>query len=123
MSVLLKLNLAILVFLAVSSGVTKIILMPQDVEFFGLYGFTNPVLIAYGAIQLVGGILLFIAKTRFIAAVIVAITFLISAVVLIMAGKFLVTFFTFVAMLMLGVVMKQSLRKENLESDSSDVIA
>lgn len=123
MSVLLKLNLAILVFLAVSSGVTKIILMPQDVEFFGLYGFTNPVLIAYGAIQLVGGILLFIAKTRFIAAVIVAITFLISAVVLIMAGKFLVAFFTFVAMLMLGVVMKQSLRKENLESDSSDVIA
>ena len=120
---MLKLNLAILVFLAVSSGVTKIILMPQDVEFFGLYGFTNPVLIAYGAIQLVGGILLFIAKTRFIAAVIVAITFLISAVVLIMAGKFLVTFFTFVAMLMLGVVMKQSLRKENLESDSSDVIA
>ena len=123
MSFLLKLNLAILVFLAVSSGITKIILMPQDVEFFGLYGFTNPILIAYGAIQLVGGILLFLAKTRFIAAVIVAITFLISAVVLIMAGKFLVTFFTFVAMIMLGVVMKQSLSKKNLESDSSDIIA
>ncbi|WP_126454745.1 hypothetical protein [Sulfuriflexus mobilis] len=47
MSILLKVNLAILVFLAASSGVTKIMLMPQDVEFFGNYGFTNPILMLF----------------------------------------------------------------------------
>ena len=86
--------------------------MPQDVEFFGNYGFTNPILIAYGAAQLIGGILLVIRKTRFVGAVIVAITFLFSAVVLIMAGNIPFTIFTLIAMLMLGVVMKQSLKKE-----------
>lgn len=114
MSILLKVNLAILVFLAVSSGVTKIMLMPQDVEFFGNYGFTSPVLMAYGVAQLIGGILLIIQKTRFVGAVIVIITFLVSAVVLIMAGNIPFTIFTFVAMIMLAVVMKQSLKKEEL---------
>lgn len=122
MSTLLKVNLAILVLLATSSGVTKVILMPQDVEFFSNYGFTNPILIAYGAIQVIGGILLIIQKTRFLGAVIVAITFLISAVVLIMAGNIPFTIFTFVALLMLGVVMKQSLKKGILASDPNDAI-
>jgi hypothetical protein len=30
--------LAVLIFLAVSSGITKVLLMRQDVEFFGKYG-------------------------------------------------------------------------------------
>ena len=114
MNILHKVNMVILIFLATSSGVTKIMLMPQDVEFFGNYGFTNPILIAYGAVQLVGGILLIFKKARLIGSIIVAITFLISAVVLIMAGNIPFTVFTFVAMLMLGVVMKQSLKKEKL---------
>ena len=111
MNIYLNVILGILVFLAVSSGVTKIMLMPQDVEFFGNYGFTNPILITYGAVQVVGGILLVFRKTRFFGALIVAITFLISAVVLIMAKNIPVTIITFVAVLMLGVIMKQSLKR------------
>ena len=98
MNIYLNVILAILVFLAVSAGVTKIILIPQDVELFGNYGFTNPILISYGAVQVIG-------------ALIVAITFLISAVVLIMAKNIPVTIITFVAVLMLGVIMKQSLKR------------
>jgi len=44
--------LVILTFLALSSGVTKVMLMPQDVEFFGKYGFSDPILMLYGAVQL-----------------------------------------------------------------------
>lgn len=73
--------------------------MPQDVVFFGKYGFTNVILIAYGVTQLIG-------------AVIVAITFLISAVVLFMEENILFTIVTFVAVAFLGMVMKQSLNKE-----------
>jgi len=86
--------------------------MPQDVEFFGKYGFTNAILITYGAIQLIGGIMMIIRKTRFIGAVIVAITFLISAVVLFMEENIPVTIITFIAVALLGLVMKQSLNKE-----------
>lgn len=87
-------------------------LMPQDAEFFGKYGFTNTILIVFGATQLIGGILLIIKKTRFIGAVIVAITFLISAIILIMEKNIPVVIITFIAVAMLGVVMKQSLKKE-----------
>lgn len=112
MKIVLNIILAILVFLALAAGVTKIMLMPQDVEFFGKYGFTNSILIAYGAAQVIGGILLIIQRARFIGAIIVAITFLISAVVLVMDRNILVTIVTLVAVFLLGVIMKQSLKKE-----------
>lgn len=102
------LMLVILMFLAISSGVTKIALMQQDVEFFGKYGFSNPILIAFGTTQLLGGVLLAFKKTRFSGAAIVATTFIISLVVLIMEGNIPVSIVTIVATLMLGIVMKQT---------------
>lgn len=100
--------LVILILLAVSSGITKILLMQQDVEFFGKYGFSNPILVAFGLIQVIGGLLLVFTKTRFVGAVIVAITFLISLVVILIEGNIPVGIATVIAMLLLGVVMKQS---------------
>jgi len=102
--------LAILIFLAVSSGVTKILLMQQDVDFFGKYGFSEPMLIAYGLVQLLGGLLMVFTKTRFVGAAIVAVTFLISLAVLLMDGNIPVSIITAVATLLLGVVMNQSWR-------------
>ncbi|GJM06113.1 MAG: hypothetical protein DHS20C09_21090 [marine bacterium B5-7] len=109
--------LAILVFLAVSSGVTKIMLMEQDVEFFSTYGFTNPLLIAYGTAQVIGGLLLIPPKTRVLGAIIVAITFVISLVMLIMANSWLFTVVTIISLLLLGMVIRERLmtaRKSNV---------
>ena len=100
--------LVLLVFLAISSGVTKIALMQQEVEFFGKYGFSNPILVALGITQLTGGVLLPFRKTRFSGAAIVAITFLISLVVLVMDGNIPVSIATIIAVLLSGVIMKQS---------------
>ena len=100
--------LAILTLLAVSSGITKILLMPQDVDFFGKYGFSDPLLIAYGSVQLLGGFLLVFTKTRFAGAAIVAVTFLISLALLLMEGNVPVSIVTAVATLLLLVVMKRS---------------
>lgn len=105
--------LVVLILLAVSSGVTKIMLMQQDVDFFGRYGFTNPILIAYGLAQLAGGVLMVFARTRFVGAAIVAVTFLISLVVLLMEGNIPVSIVTAIATLLLGVVMKQSWQRSN----------
>jgi hypothetical protein len=109
MKIFLYIVLTILVFLALSSGITKIILMPEDVEFFGQYGFTNPVLIAYGGVQLIGGILLAMPKTRVIGALVVALTFLVSAVVLALAGNIPVTIVTLVCVFLLIVIARKPL--------------
>ncbi len=100
--------LVVLILLAVSSGVTKVMLMQQDVDFFGKYGFSNPILITYGILQLVGGVLMVFQRFRFIGAVIVAITFLISLAVLLIDRNMPVSIATVVATLLLGVIMKQS---------------
>ncbi len=97
--------IAILTFLAISSGITKVMLMQQDVDFFGKYGFSNPMLIFYGAAQLIGGSLLPFKKTRFIGAAIVAMTFLISLVILLLDGNILVSVVTLLATVLLGFVM------------------
>lgn len=111
-----RIILVVLILLAVSSGITKVALMQQDVDFFGKYGFSNPILIAYGLVQLVGGVLMVFKKTRFVGATIVALTFLISLVVLLMEGNLPVSIATIVATLLSGVIMKQSWRTAASES-------
>lgn len=105
MKIFLNIVVAILVFLAVSSGITKILLMQQDVAFFGQYGFTNPILMTYGVVQFIGGALLALPKTRVIGAIVVAITFLISAVVLVAAGNVPLAVVTFVCVILLGLII------------------
>lgn len=102
--------LSLLTLLALFSGTTKVLLMPQEVEFFGRYGFTNPILIAFGSAQLIGGILMLLSRTRFAGAAIVASTFLASLVILLMDGNIPVSIVTAIATLLLVVIMKQSWR-------------
>lgn len=120
MKIFFNVILVILVFLAISSGVTKVMLMQQDVDFFGQYGFTNSILIIYGAIQVLGGVLLVPPKTRIIGALSVAITFLISLVVLVMAGNIPVAILTLVCVALLGIIIKQSFTSKNTQSNGSN---
>ena len=108
--------LVILIFLAIFSGATKIALIQADVEFFGKYGFSNPMLIAFGATQLVGGVLMPFQKTRFSGAAIVAMTFVASLVLLLMDGNIPASIVTVVATLLLGNVMKRSWNAQPTES-------
>jgi len=108
MKIAFNIALVILVLLAVSSGVTKIMLMPQDVEFFGAYSFGKPVLIVFGIFQVIGGTSMVVPKLRIYGAIVVAITFIVSLVLLIMAGNYPVAGFTAVAIALLGWVVKSS---------------
>ncbi len=109
MKTLLQINLVILVLLAISSGVTKIMLMPQEVQFFGSVGSSNLMLIILGVSQVVGGLMLALSKTRLIGAIIITITFIISAVVLFMSENIVVAIVTCFTLLMLSIVIKQNL--------------
>lgn len=106
MKVFFYIVLVLLVFLAVSSGITKILLMPQDVEFFGQYGFSNPILISYGIAQVIGGILLATPRTRGLGAATIACTFIISAVILFLAGNIAVAVVTLIFTALLGLIAR-----------------
>ena len=100
--------LVVLVLLAVTSGFAKATLVQQEVEFFGRYGFSRPILVAYGLVQVIGGLLMIFGKTRFAGASVVAITFLISLVLVLMEGNLPLSAATIGAILLLGVILKQS---------------
>lgn len=106
MKIIRMIIIGILVLLAAASGLSKIMLMPQEVEFFGSYGFSNPILVAFGAVQLAGGVLMLLAKTRLAGAIMVAVTFLVSAVLLILAGNIPVAAITLVCVLLLVFIAK-----------------
>ncbi len=116
MKIVSTIILVVLILLAVSSGITKIALMPQDVEFFGKYGFSSSILFAFGLVQIIGGVLMVSGRTRFGGAAIVATTFLISLALLLMEGNLPVSIVTVVATLLLGVIMKQSWKTAASES-------
>lgn len=100
--------IGILVFLALSSGVPKILLMKQEVDFFGQYGFTDPILVAFGLAQVISGALLIVPKTRTFGAVLFAITLLISASILALAGSLALCAITLIFVFLSGFVVKFS---------------
>lgn len=108
MKTVFSIVLATLTILAVASGLAKIALTQNDVDFFGRYGFSAPMLIAFGAAQLIGGVLMPWKKTRFAGATVVAGTFLVSLAILLIDGNLPVSVVTAVATLLLFVVMKMS---------------
>ena len=113
MKILLRINLVILVFLAITSGIAKIMLMPQEIEFFGGIGFNNLMLIIFGVSQIFGGLMMTLSKTRFVGAIIVAITFAISAVALFMSEYIMVAIITCFTLLMLNIVIKHSYKAKS----------
>ncbi len=119
MKVTIKIILTLLVLLAISSGITKIMLMPQDLEFFGKYGFNNFTLIIFGVVQVVGGVLLVFRKMRVYGSIAVFMTFGVSLILLVLEGKYAVSAVTLISMALLVVVIRQNHITAYLKTDSA----
>ncbi len=65
-------------------------------------------LVAFGAVQFIGGVMMIFAQTRFWGAALVAITFAVSLVHLIAEGNVAFTIATLVALVLLGAVLLRS---------------
>lgn len=87
--------------------------MPQEIEFFGGIGFNNLMLIIFGASQIIGGLLMTLSKTRFVGALIVTTTFVISAIALFLSENIMAAIITCITLLMLSIVIKQCLNLTN----------
>jgi len=104
--------LFLLALLAILSGVAKVLLVPEEVSFFGKYGFSSSILIAYGATQVIGGVLLPLKKSRLIGAIVIAATFFVSLVLLILDGNVVLSAVTLAVMALLAFVMVRIRRLE-----------
>ena len=97
--------MVLLACLAFVSGVAKVLLLEVDVEFYSNFGFTSAMLIAFGVVQLVGGVMLLMPKTQKLGAAFIAVTFAISTALLVKAENWPVTGITGIALILLLLVI------------------
>ncbi len=77
----------IIALLSLAAGTAKIMQTPQEVEFLTGQGLSLNLIMAFGIIQILGGILLLVPKTKLIGAVISLIAFTASAILVFSSGN------------------------------------
>lgn len=112
MKTLGMINLVLLTLLSIYSGIAKISLLPNEMEFFQGAGFTENILILYGAAQLLGGLLLIFRKTRLEGAIVMIATFAISTVIIFKAGNIGFGFISILPILMASAVIDKAVKKK-----------
>lgn len=115
MKIALKINWILTILLSISTGVFKLMQQEADIDLFKAIGFNETMIIIFGLIQFVGGILLIPRKTRKPGAFIMIMTFIIASIA-VFANK-MMTFgmvsLIFILMAYLVVVMENKFSSIN----------
>ncbi len=107
---------AIIALLSIAAGLAKIMQNPQEMEFLQGLGLSVTVITVFGVIQIVGGVLLALRKTRIFGAALVMSAFLVSTVLIFVSGNFKFGFISLVPVLLTAVIIYQTLRNKHFKS-------
>ena len=86
--------LAILALLSVAAGAAKLMKAPQETTFFESLGIDLTFMLMLGLLQVAGGIFIIVPKLRKIGAIVAAIAFSISTIMISMTGQIGFGFFS-----------------------------
>lgn len=104
--------LNLLFYLALASGVAKILQLDSEMEFFGTtMGMSVNAIVVLGSVQLLAGILLMLRTTRLVGATLLFITFAGSTVLILTSGEIGIGLLSTLAIAMCIFVMMQSWRR------------
>lgn len=84
MKVILKVVLVLLIMLSISTGLVKLARMDEEMILFRNAGWSDVLIVLFGVVQLIGGLLLLPAKTRKNGALLMTFTYLIATIVVFM---------------------------------------
>ena len=88
MQKLRTLNWILLALLGVAAGTSKMMQIPQEMEFFqGEMGFSSELIVVFGALQFLGGLMMVFNKTRLTGAILLGLTLFLSCIVVFMSGN------------------------------------
>ena len=86
MHIALWVNRVLLTLLSLSTGAVKLAHLPDEMEIFRGAGFTDSLTVAFGVVQVVGGLLLIPNATHRVGAAVMAVTFVAATGVLFVNG-------------------------------------
>lgn len=103
--------LNLLFYLALSSGIAKILQLDREMQFFAeTMGMSELTIVVLGSVQLLAGILLMLRTTRLAGAAILLVTFVGSTALIFMSGEISFGLLSLLAIAMAVFVMLRSLR-------------
>lgn len=77
----------VLGLLSVAAGIPKIMQMPQELEFLASIGLSGIAVSILGVVQLAGGVMLFLSRTRLAGAVLAALALIVSSAAIFSSGN------------------------------------
>ena len=78
---------AIIALLSIAAGLAKVMQTPQEMEFLQGLGLSSVLIVVFGLVQILGGVLLVPRKTRLPGAVLATSAFVVSTVLILVGGN------------------------------------
>lgn len=103
---LFTVNLVLVTLLGIAAAIPKLLRLPQEVTFFGNVGLPEGAVLLFGLVQLAGGMLLVVRRTRPWGAAVTAATFLASAVMVFLSGNTVFGLVSILPVLMASLVLR-----------------
>ncbi|WP_394176057.1 DoxX family protein [Thalassotalea litorea] len=100
--------IAFITLLSIAAGFAKVMEMPQEVQFLQGFGFNSTLVIAYGLLQITGGVLLMLPRTIRLGALITIFSFGLSAILIFISGNTIFAFASLLPIAMTAYILWQS---------------
>lgn len=97
--------IAIIALLSIAAGLAKVMQAPQEMEFLQGLGLSTALILAFGLVQIVGGVLLATKKTRMPGAILVTSAFVVSTVLIFIGGNFTFGLFSILPAALAGLIV------------------
>lgn len=112
--------IAIIALLSIAAGLAKVMQTQQELEFLQGFGLSNALIVAFGLVQILGGVLLIPNKTRLLGAILATSALVVSTVLIFMGGNLVFGLISTLPIVLACVIIYQSARTTHSKSFNTD---
>jgi len=112
--------IVIIALLSILAGLAKVLQTQQEMEFLQGLGLSPALIIVFGVVQIVAGVLLLLTKTRMLGAVLATLAFTVSAVLIFIGGNLSFGLLSTIPIALAGFIIYQSARTTQNTSINQD---
>jgi hypothetical protein len=110
MKILNILIISVVALLSIAAGLAKVMQTEQEMQFLQSFGLGNVLIIAFGLVQVAGGVLLIPSKTRMVGAVLALSAFAASTLLIFIGGNLVFGLLSTIPIALACVIVYQSAR-------------
>ena len=123
MKILNILIISVVALLSIAAGLAKAMQTEQEMQFLQSFGLSSALIIAFGLVQIAGGVLLVPSKTRMFGAVLAMSAFVASSILIFIGGNLVFGLLSTIPIALTCLIVYQSAKtthNKSLNSDAGD---